>query len=203
MLTQYVRASSDSNAVLEGVPLDGIICEDGVTLPDYHHELRQKAGMCGPVGDVSRFHTYMLEQARNLPEFVYRINGRSEVRHVLGLDRAILERDRPPSFWYYPYYLSWFMDGTLVMFETYDNPLGGVAQAKDMFERVVRELYEGIGFLPLVVKIPPLSKDMLWCNRHFLEHGDDGTLAQAAARLPYGDTVQCFQSIAETVISFR
>jgi dihydroorotate dehydrogenase len=92
----------------------------------------------------------------------------------------------------------------MVLFETYDNPLADVPQAKKMFEQAVDEVKRGTGHVPLVVKIPPLSMDMLYCNRHFLDNRDAlSAVRESTEGTDMGDTVRDFRTIADAVIQYR
>lgn len=203
MVLAHERACTRNSEELEGVPLDKIVCHDGSILPDFHTNLRKKACLIESTSDVSLLHSYMLAQARNRPRFVYRETANREEKVAL-VEGAIVEaRDRPPASWYYPYYLSWFVDGSMVLFETYDNPLAEVPHAKMLFEKAMSHVAIGTGFMPLVVKIPPLSKEMLYCNRHMLEGNRVQAIAEQAIRVDKADTVVFFQSIAESVTRFN
>ncbi len=203
LVLAHERVSEASNEDLEGRPLDTIVCASGTTLPDFHQALRVRANVATETADVAALHSFMLERACRRPAFVFReVNGREE-RCELRRDEVVLPRDRPPASWYYLYYLSWFVDGSRVLFETYDNPVGEVSHARELFEGVMRSIAANTGFLPLVVKIPPLSKDMLYCNRHLLRQSASAELAERVPRSNTTDTVAFFRAIADAVIGFR
>jgi hypothetical protein len=199
----YDRIVRESNDALERVPLDRIRCVDGTLLPDYHTALRKTAGIVGAVDDVFTLDRRILSAARNRPAFVYREVGGREVRYPIDATTPLESRDRPPAEWYYPYYLSWFIDGTFVLFETYDNPMGEVSHAKAMFEGAMREVASETGFVPLIVKVPALSKEMLYCNRHLMQPDAFVEVSTQAKRHPMDDTVTFFRNVAETVTNFR
>ncbi len=204
LVLAHERICARTNDELEATPLDRIICANGVTLPAYHEDLRTRVGMRGLLSDVSAVQQELLSAARYRPGYLFREVCGKEHKHVLVPGEEIQERDRPPASWYYPLYLSWFLDGSLVLFETYDNPMGDVVHAKSLFERTMQDVTNGTGFAPLIVKIPPLSKEMLYCNRHFLdEKGGINAVAREAAGVPKNDTVALFQAIAESIIRFR
>lgn len=205
LVLAHERICQGSNDDIEGLPLDRIICGNGESLPRFHQGLRARANITAATTDVSPLHTFLLTNAPSRPQFIFRetAGGRVEKRSLAESD-LILTRDRPPASWYYPYYLSWFIDGTMVLFETYDNPIGEVCYAKAMFEKAMHIVTAETGFVPLVVKIPPLSKDMLYCNRHFLEKSDSvQSIAHKAAGVEVKDTVAFFRSIADAAIAFR
>lgn len=191
---------------LASVPLEQIRCLGGKNLPAHHRDLRAATRLSGPLTDVSGIHTAMLNGAGRKPRYVYRStgHGRAEERVELREGRGLTGHDRPPASWYYPYYLSWFVDGSAVLFETYDNPIAEVSEARTLFESCFRKVTEGTGFAPLIVKIPPLSNDMLWCNRHLLWDNDGiPSLEQEAEKLCIRDTVAFFRAIADSAIGYH
>lgn len=205
LVIRYEMPAMLPYVALEGVPLANIECKGGSMLPAYHDGLRKEMGLSTLTADVSGLHAYMLRYATRKPSFVYRtIDGRTE-RYWLTADEEVMETDRPPASWYYPYYLSWFLDGSAVLFETYENPEGGVPEAKRLFEESVKRVVQGTGFGPLVVRIPPLTKDMLYCNRHLLIAGREGLskITAETASLSLHDTTACMHVIAKKVIAFR
>ncbi len=85
---------------------------------------------------------------------------------------------RPSSKWYYHLYLSMFLDGTFVLFETYDDETSGMPEVRQMFEEEMKSIYHAVGFMPIVVKTTPDRLDTLYVNRHIIENP-----AQAAETL--------------------
>jgi hypothetical protein len=223
MVLQYEQLTPYAGDRLEGVPLDRIDLPNGGTLVEFHAGLREKIIPRAATRDVSQLHTHLLWLARNRPPYVFReINGRERktdltgghhehpcfspelvVHPHAGPDSVVYPRDRPPASWYYPLYFSWFLDGSMVLFETYDNPIGNVSHAKALFEETMGEVWRETGYLPLVVKIPPLSKEMLYCNRHLLEQG--GCFEDLGKKMPMclDHTVLLAETIAHKVINFR
>jgi len=147
---------------LDGVALGGIRTEDGRLISQYHEDLRKKVfpenHFCG---DVSGLHLKYLELASVKPY------GKA---FPINWPEVYPKQHRPSSEWYYPLYLCWFLDGTMALFETYDNPEGGVYEIKRVFQKTMDEIFKVVGFYPLVVRIPPLSKDMLYHNKHILDN---------------------------------
>jgi hypothetical protein len=113
-----------------------------------------------------------------------------------------LDEIRPPSHWYYPIYLSLFLTGEIILFETYENPNGGVPEAKILFEKAMIEVETGTGFLPLVVEIPPLTPSLLQCNRGVLEKPE---LLKGIdlSTINHGSTVSLVNQIADLVQKLR
>lgn len=204
LIIEYERATRMTNAEIEGSPLDRIEVPFCGNLVSYHANLRELVTGERPNFDVSSLYVDFLRASSKKPEFVFREhNGREmRTRPDHGL---ILDRDRPPASWYYVLYLSWFIDGSLILFETYDNPLSEVIHAKSLFEDTVRKIVDGTGIAPLIVKIPHLSMDMLYCNRHILRDGKTALLklSKTAQSLDTTDTVSFFRHLADQVIGYR
>ncbi|HEY0907999.1 MAG TPA: hypothetical protein VGE35_01480 [Candidatus Paceibacterota bacterium] len=204
MAIEYEKATRVPGSDIEGMPLDRIPIAFSGDLVSYHSDLREQVTGERPPLDVSLLYTDMLRVARKKPPFVYREKGGGETKASVGAE-GILDRDRPPASWYYVLYLSWFIDGTYVLFETYDNPLSEVVHAKSLFEDTVGKIITGTGFSPLVVKVPHLSMDMLYCNKHILSDGKAAMakLSASALALDTNDTVAFFRKIADQVIAYR
>jgi len=201
---QYERLTSLTNEELEGVPLDRIKIDGKGTLLGIHANLRQRAIPRAAVRDASELHTRLLKLSTRRPAQIFReMNGR-ERRLELREGESIEDRDRPPASWYYPMYLSWFLDGSMVLFETYDNPHKDVSRAKEAFMGAVGEIWRATNYTPIIVKVPPLSREMLFCNRHILENGE-GALSVLKKKIPLhlDDTVLISEIIAQKAIHFR
>ena len=172
LVMKYERISPLTNGRLEGMRMASVPTHDGVTLPEWHARLRQLVfGERYPVSDFSVFMEDCLEQAVKKPDFVYTsdANGYEAKVRCNGKVHGL----RPPASWYYPLYFSLFLDGTMVLLETYENTLSGVPAAKRLFEDSMRELTKGVGVQPVVAEIPPLTHDMMYYNRHLLDAGLD------------------------------
>lgn len=204
MVMKYEQISQSPLPELEGKRLGDIACEGGVSLVEHHRALRARIGLDHPTPDVSSLHVRMLEQARHRPSFVYR-KGERDTRCAISTEGILQQADRPPAEWYYPYYLCWFLDGSAVLFETYDNPEGGVPEAKRLFEKFVERIVSGTGFAPIIAKVPPLTKDMLYCNRHLLAAGRSGltALREKTSSITDDDITARMRAVADEVIAFR
>jgi len=144
----------------------------GTKLMDYHMSLRGKVfGGDYLLQDASAFHSECLSRARSLPEYAWRETGKGNEERVYRNDIRAEDFSllRSPAKWYYPLYLSLFLDGRMILLETYENPEASVPYARLLFERTMEQLKEGVGLLPLVVEISPLTKDLMDYNRHLLE----------------------------------
>jgi len=125
-------------------------------------------------GDVSYFYASVLcelAKAEHNDMTVWRDNGAGKdvlVRSYSLADARNLTV-RPCADWYYGMYLSMFLNGSMILFETYDNETGGVPKIRAKFEREMESIKSAVGVYPIVVKIPPLTKDMLHVNKHLLE----------------------------------
>jgi hypothetical protein len=200
----HERLCSDSFDSLSGVPLRNIRCMNGLPLFVHHRNLREAFRLPGWTSDATSFHKEMLQKSVRRPELVYRIEEGRERLTALAHGADLHDEDRPPASWYYPYYLSCFLDGTAVLFETYDSPNPAVSAARDLFENAVRRVRHATGYAPLVVKVPPLTKELLSCNRHLLWRNDGILkLEEGAAALPLTDSVSFFGRIAESVLAFH
>lgn len=142
-----------------GTPLRSILVGHE-TLPDYHRWLRRQAfgDSCARQFDASGLFSSLLCAAETKPRYVYE-NGAKK-----NTENADLTCSRPPAEWYYPLYLSWFLTGNMILFETYDNPEGNVGPIKRHFCRTMDLIKKEIGLYPLVVKIPPLNLPMMYIN---------------------------------------
>lgn len=158
---------------LAGMPLGRIEVSSGGNLTGYHQGLRTALfGERGYVPDISAMWNEVFLAAKNKPEFAYGIIAGKEDKLRVGqalIEGPMAHELRPPSGWYYPIYLSLFLTGEMVLLETYDNPDGGVPEAKKLFERAMKEVENGVGYLPIVVEIPPLTRDLLQCKRVLVE----------------------------------
>jgi hypothetical protein len=201
---RYERLTPLTNEELEGIPLDRIKIDTRGTLPEIHANFRQKAIPHAAVRDASELHTQLLRLAAWKPSQIFREKDGKERRVELCGDELIEDRDRPPASWYYPIYLSWFLDGSMVLFETYDNPHKDVLRAKEAFVDAVGEIWRATNYTPIIVKVPPLSREMLFCNRHILENGE-GALSVLKKGIPLhlDDTVLISEVIAQKAIHFR
>ena len=158
----YERITPQPLGNLEGLALGGIQTKDGRLISEHHADLRKKVfpkdHFCG---DVSGLHLKYLELASVKPY------GKAL---PINWPEIYPKQHRPTAEWYYPLYLCWFLDGTMALFETYDNPKGSVFEIKRTFEQTMDIIYRATGVYPLVVKIPPLSNDMLYHNKHIFDN---------------------------------
>jgi hypothetical protein len=208
-LFSYERINAAPHNEIETRPLDRIRCKNGVSLPEHHLALRSKVGLQGEVRDISLFYGDLLARATHRPRSVFREmdEGREE-RVVLYKDEAILPRDRPPAEWYYPFFFSMFLDGSLVLFETYEDysetGTGGMAgqYARLLFKQTMERIVGATGVAPLVVQIPFADK-MRWCNMHLEDTEGLSQIRDAAKGLYVDDIVSFFGSVADSVVEFR
>lgn len=204
---RFEDISIEGLATIERRRLDSIPVKNAPSLIEYHKSLRHQV-FSGAylMDDVSRFHGELLARAtRNMPESVYReIDGKDTmVRGKYTPEEARMLIVRPPSKWYYPLYLSMFATGEIILLETYENPDGGVPDAKILFEKTMDGLMQGHGWMPLVIQTAPLCLDMLFCNRHLLNTpGSVETLCDQAT-LSHATTHDTSRYFADMVVQFR
>lgn len=169
--------SSEPLAQLGGRILDSICTEEGEAVSELHRRGLTDLFGVDLVRDCSGFFTDVLLAARNKPErvFIRSDDHRSVEVATSEVDLARMNpRDiRPPAKWYYPIMFSLFVD-KLFLLETYENPRGSVSAARELFVQTSDMIREATGRRPRVIQVPPLSKEMLFQNRHVLT---DGTTA--------------------------
>ena len=197
--------AKESPANLERRILGEIKTTSGLLLPSFHETLRYLAFTGNNWQyDVSALKTEELKCAEKKPDKVF-------VRNERGLDcltptSSVIDDEaniRSPASWYYPLYFSWFLDGSMVLLETYENPESAVSEAKDVFVRTMELLKQETGWMPLVLEIPPLSKEMLYLNRHFLDNSLAVDKITASVGNAGNDTVAFCRQIADRVIAYH
>lgn len=207
MLVNYEEIAEGGIGAAERCRLDAIRLKSGGLLPEYHFGLRRQVfNGSYPDGDVSKFYGEILARvARNRPTQIYRpINGKDTlVPADYTAEEARSLAVRPNSHWYYPIYLSVFADGSLVLLDTYENPEGGVPEAKALFEKAMAALEEEYSWLPLVIQTAPLCLDMMFCNRSFLETEGAAEKLLERARLWHVTTFDAARHFADLAVTFR
>ncbi|TAK57586.1 hypothetical protein EPO17_01555 [Patescibacteria group bacterium] len=208
LIVEYEDISARSINCIERQRLDKIVVNGGGFLPQYHEQVRHHVfNGSYPMGDASKLHGELLARAtRARPDAVYRTDARDGERLVRGSyteDEARTLVVRPPSEWYYPLYLSMFMDGSLVLLDTYENSDGGVPEAKALFEKTMRQIADGCGWMPLVIQTAPLCLDMMFCNRHLLSVPNATETLCERARLWHSTTYDASRHFADMAIMFR
>lgn len=186
--------------------LDAIETKFGVPLITYHNRLRTRVfGSAFPCPDISLFHMDALKNSSFKPSYVFvEKNGKAVKTYVReGCDYPTETYIRPPAHWYYPLYLSWFLTGDMILLETYENQEGSVPEAKIMFERAMQQIESGTGFRPLILEIPPLTQDMLYCNSVFTAHNGVITLPDVSHVETTRLSRDIFRQIADAVIAFQ
>jgi len=206
-IVKYEDISVGGIANIERHRLDSIPVKNASSLIGYHESVRQQVfNDSYPIGDVSKFHGELLARATcHLPDAVYRVVGKMDTL-VSGSYTAEEARTlvvRPPSEWYYPLYLSMFVTGDLVLLDTYENPDGGVPEAKALFERTMGSLVREYGWMPLVVQTAPLCLDMMFCNRHLLTTPGSAEILHDRARLWHSTTYDASRHFADMAVTFR
>ncbi|NUQ57461.1 MAG: hypothetical protein HUT38_03185 [Candidatus Paceibacter sp.] len=198
---------------LESVVLGHITVAGGGTLPEFHSQLRKKVfNGYDPALDISGFWNDCLKSSVNKPEFVYETSsGKGRKIFLKDSSRGKLDSDcvRPPSSWYYPLYFSCFLDGSVVLLETYENPDGQVPEARKLFIRTMDAVKEIAGVYPLVLEIPPLTLEMRCLNRDIVEKENPECLDSIGEEVSLekfgedGYLCQFFKELSERVLNYR
>lgn len=149
----------------EGLLLGNItLKESELTLPEFHQRMREQvfSQECPPSRDIGELFKLYMAQASKKPAYVFQTEGKRSVKKPA--ETADLSNSRPPAEWYYILYLLNFMAGNMVLFETYENDRGDVPEIKKHFSRAMDAIREEVGLYPLVIKIPALTNEMMYCN---------------------------------------
>ncbi len=206
-IVRYEDISVGGIASIERCRLDSITVKNAPSLISYHEGVRQQVfNGSYPMGDVSKLHGELLARAtRHIPEAVYREVGKMDtlVNGSYTAEEARALIIRPPSEWYYPLYLSMFVTGELVLLDTYENPDGGVPEAKALFEKTMDGLVQEYGWMPLVVQTAPLCLDMMFCNRHLLSTPGSVEGLCDRAKLWHTTTYDASRHFADMAVMFR
>lgn len=144
----------------EGVRFSHLLTRDGESIGSYHMKLRDTMFRDTYfTANASIMYQEFLRNAKVLPSKVFRASsdGREGVIKNPKLEEVQDERVRPPAEWYYLLYLCMFLDGRIILLETYDNPEHGVDRIKLKFESVMEEIYNQIGLMPIIIKTLPLD----------------------------------------------
>lgn len=210
-----VSVPHDDLSTLNMVRIDRIQTKDecgGVMLPEFHRSMRQclfkHFATPGFWGDISGLYGSFLAESiasGQSPQPIWRTGvGDKDVawHDAVTAEDALSLTIRPSSKWYYPLYLSMFLDGTFVLLETYDNDDGGVPLAKALFEQTVDQIIGSVGFGPLVIKTFPLQPDMLFVNQSMID--DPGRAAAFMSQQHHwgSNTVSMVRWFADRAIQF-
>lgn len=188
---------------LDRMALHRIGTRTGDSLPEYHAGLRRALfpDFAGRDLDISDLDVLYMDAATNKPTTVFvELPDGLVTKRRFGSDYSGAVFVRPPAAWYYPLQFCMFLTGNMVLFETYENPLGGVPEAKQLFEESVEKIVAGTGFTPLVVRIPPLSSPMLAMSR-VLRDSPERVRELETLPLPQCFTLEwCMQSCAHAIL---
>lgn len=203
MIIQGDYVACDPPIKLDRQILRDVKTHTGLCLPELHLCFRNSVfGENYPVMDVSALKVEEFVLAKNKPATVFcRIRGYDRPVEISKLNG---ETDiRPPASWYYPLYFSWFLDGSMLLLETYENPESAVPEAKKLFEETMRHVERETGYMPLVVEIAPLSKEMLYCNKHLL--GNSGAVQTISNGIEAKDssTLDLCKTVARRVLEYH
>lgn len=190
-----------------GLPLSAIetgLATPGTTVADFHFGLRQNLFSDDKLKDVSELHRTYVRAATRRPEQLFSWSE-GKTGKVASASCNLQEPSfRPPSSWYYPLFFSWFLDGSLVLLETYDNELAQVSKAKCLFEETMSTIKKATGLEPLVLQIPPLDEQMLAMPKKFID--DPGAIAKLRNNFSdkvTGDSVNFFRQLADGILMWQ
>ncbi|GEM_PF-1131829 len=185
--------------ILESMVLREIVVSDGLRLPEYHQRLRTKTfgERCPATRDIGALFSLYLRRAKKRPPYVFEINGLRAQKKPL--EEANLYASRPPASWYYPLYLANFIQGNLVLFETYENMNGDVHKIKEEFRSAMDMVMDATGVYPMVVQTPALNLEMMTVNTALF--ASDWRKNIVIPENFSGDTVSLFELIARQAIA--
>ncbi|MEK7070157.1 MAG: hypothetical protein AAB818_02285 [Patescibacteria group bacterium] len=210
LIIRYENISTKKIPEIESFVLSNIPTVSNKTLPEFHSELRRKVfGIEHQSLDISEFWADCLKEAGNKPEFVYETgSGKAKKIFLKDISKEMNHKNiRPPASWYYPLYFSCFLDGSMVLLETYENPNGEVYEAKKLFIQTMSIMKEIVGEYPLVLEIPPLLLEMRCVSREIVESKD--WLKEINEKVSFnnfgedGYLCQFFKEISEIILRYR
>ena len=179
----------DERECLDRRILSSIRVNQTFTLPEFHENLRARVfGRAYPVTDISTFLRNALKSAFLKQLFPHHLNvflkkGDKEVptSSIKLKEISFEEVDlRPPLGWFYPLFLSLFVDGSRVLFETFET---------DESIASIEEVKRQVGFYPLVVRVPSeahcngFNSNLLECPRDFLKEEKPRLLERLEAKI--------------------
>ncbi len=217
LMVEYDQITKTPLNTLEMKVLARIETRSHQSLPSHHNTLRDEVfghkDVVNQIGlyprfDISNFWSECLVTARKKPEFVYRettdgVLAGYAYRYSGSFTREDSESIRPPASWYYPLYFSLFLDGSMILLETYENPEGEVFEAKKLFEQTMQLIEHQTGFYPLVLEVPHLSRDMMYCNRKIMADPWQLCTIINGKPQPSEPIVSYIRNIANKVIAIR
>ncbi len=209
LVVKHEQVVPQELGLLEGMVLNRIMTSENQSLPKFHEAMRARLfeGCRYPMIDFSELDISLYRaSSKNRPAYILLEGEQGRTKRAHDFDPGNETRFRLPADWYYVLYLSFFLNGSMVLMETYENPEGGVPEAKVLFEKSMETICEHIGEYPIVVEIPPLTKEMLYCNQALLEKGALQKLTVAVADTQQdsmGSTVDRAHVIAKTIIGFH
>ncbi len=162
----------ESMEKLEGRALAHIQTKEGLFLQEHHNQLRNNVfGNDFPQIDCAPLLKHYLHSSHTKPEFVHSTNERGHISQIAFQEEASA-LVKPPAYWYYPLYYLWFLDGTSVIFETYDSSdRDKNSTVRDFFHQTMDEIQTNLGIHPIVIKILPAFKEIFYCNKHIDQTG--------------------------------
>ncbi len=201
---QKITAQADLNMVR----MDKLQAGE-VSLPEFHR--RMQHGVFGAFpqpfvwSDVSPVYAQILAKVKSVgrpPTEVWRSNGdgkdvaSSHYEEAEALDLTV----RPSSKWYYPLFLSMFLDGTFVLMETYERD-GYSLQS--LFEQTMRDIQCATDYMPIVIQTCTPTPDLLFVNEHVVAEPARASEVLCGLQHWGEDTRSISRWFADQAIGFR
>ncbi|MFH1656855.1 MAG: hypothetical protein ABH919_00050 [bacterium] len=143
---------------LEGRILASIATNNGDFLPDFHQKMRDKTfvgSVSYPVKDLSSFLEELVKISIRSGKYDSSVFINDEgIEKKVNVKRININKldeidVRPPAGWYYPLYLSLFLDGRRILLESFDD-----VPDFQPFQQSMDEEIGKLGLNPLILKTP-------------------------------------------------
>lgn len=187
--------AKESTQVLEGKPLVAIETRSkDMFLQAYHNELRNEVFEGNfPQVDCSNLLQKYVDLSKVKPNYMDQV-GKKNGNQI-----------KPPAQWYYPLYYLWFLDGSSILFETYENSLGNKnSNVQNLFYKTMDDIWSYLGISPVVVKILPAFDEIFYCNKHIDKSGLEKIIQSFCRRdVSAIQFPEFFSEVANKVISYK
>lgn len=174
----------------------------GATVPDFHYALRKKVfGPNDRVMEVSEFNRMCVRIAKQKPEEVFVYEDSKVIKQHISKVDILSSHFRPSAEWYYPLFHAWFLDGSMIILENYDDEGDGKG-AQLLFENAEKKAEKETGFSPLVLKISS-HDNLLSLPRKVIE--SPRALSDIATRFSKkakGDFTHFFEEISNAIFEW-
>ncbi len=209
---EYKYLALNQPQELNGVTIEQIMTKDGVSLLEFHANLRKQIfNSASPVIEFSDFFERCFSIARaqgKVHPSLIAFQNRNGIQKKVKVGEIPLEISlRPSMIWYYPLFFSLFLNGDFVLLETYSNAPGAVEEFRESV-KIAKEISGG--FNPLVIETPLnvkvenfTSKAMLEYNLNIQNSDLLVELIKETRDIDNSDILEMFYQIAQKTISFR